>query len=194
MSALPPFWALVIWLLAFALGVLAGRFYERHKEMTMRDFANSYRLWYDRWAPVVVTFVALGALVGIWMGTAATITNAEQDRRADAASRAVQQCFDDYAIAQSASSSAVREASIVKDEATKVFNQALNDEGRAFKALTRRILADDVEPADVQRLYRTLARRDRAGRAVERAQVELDRARAENPVPSAPSEFCRVKP
>lgn len=180
---------------AFVVGVLVGRFQERHKEkITMRDFANTYRVWYDRWAPVVVTAVAILAVVGIWMGTAATITNAAQDRRADAASRAVQKCFDDYAIAQSASSKAVREASVVKDEATKVFNQALNDEGRAFKALVRRILADEVEPSDVHRLYRTLARRDRSGRAVERAQVALDKARADNPVPSAPSEFCRVKP
>lgn len=190
-----PVWAYLMWLLTFALGVVFGRYYERHKEsMTVRDIANAYKVWYARWDAIVVTLVAIIALVGIWMGAAATITNAAQDRRADAAARAVQACFDEYAVAQSASSQAVREASIVKDEATKVFNQALNDEGRAFKALVRNLRDRTVEPHQVSRLYRTLARRDRAGRAVERAQAELDRARAENPVPKAPSTFCSVKP
>lgn len=192
-----PFWAYLTWLGTFTLGVIAGRYYERHKrneEFVMRDLANAYRGWYERWAPLVVTVVAVLAVVGIWMGTAATITNAAQDRRADARDTAVQKCFDRWADAQSSSTAAVREASIVKDEATKVFNQALNDEGRAFKALVANLRKRTVEPHQVQRLYRTLARRDRAGRAVERAQLVLDRVRADNPVPQAPSKFCSVKP
>lgn len=191
-----PIWAYPLWFLTFVLGVLAGRYIERHKEkMTMpRNAVDAFNGWYARYAPLVVTITALVAVIGLWLGTAALVTNGQQDRRTDANTRAIQQCFDRYAIAQSASSSAVREASVVKDEATKVFNQALNDEGRAFKALVRNLRTQTVEPSHVQRLYRTLARRDRAGRAVERAQVALDRARAENPVPSAPSEFCSVKP
>lgn len=192
-----PVWAYLMWAASPVVGFIAGRYYERHKreqENPMRRVASAYTAWYYRRAPVVVTAVAIMALIGIWIAAAATITNGQQDRRTDASTRAIQQCFDRYAIAQSASSKAVREASVVKDGATALFNQALNDEGAAFKSLVRSILADKVGPEDVQRLYRTLDRRDRAGRAVERAQVALDEARAENPVPSAPSEFCRVKP
>lgn len=194
---MPPIWAYLLWAVTFALGVYVGRYYERHKrdkESVMRKAVTAYNTWYYRRAPVLVTAVAVLALVGIWLAASATITNGQQDRRAEARDTAVQRCFDRWADAQSASSSAVREASIVKDEATKVFNQALNDEGQAFKVLVRRILREDVDDSDVQRLYRTLARRDRAGRAVERAQVELDKVRAENPVPQAPSKFCSVKP
>ncbi|WP_163168115.1 hypothetical protein [Arthrobacter sp. Alg241-R88] len=180
---------------AFVVGVLVGRYQERHKEkMGMRDFANTYRLWYDRWAPVVVTAVAILAVVGIWIGAAATITNAQQDRRTDAANTAVQKCFDRYAQAQSSSSKAVRVASEAKDIATAARDDALNREGRAFKALVRKILNDTVTPDDVQHLYATLDERDAAGRRLDAAQAELDRAREENPVPSAPSEFCSVKP
>ena len=201
-ALLPPTWAFLTWLLAFVLGVLAGRFYERHKEtMTMRDIAAAYKGWYSRWDALVVTVIAVVAAIGILIGASAMVTNGQQDRRADAAEAArdsafkqVQQCFDKYAEDQSASSIAVREASVVKDEASRVFNQALNDEGRAFKRLVKKILAQDVQPADVKRLYDTLDERDRTGRAVERAQRELDRARAENPVPGAPSTFCSVKP
>lgn len=192
-----PVWAYLMWLATFVLGVAAGRYYERHKrdkESFMRKVVTAYNAWYYRRAPVVVTAVAMLALVGIWLGAAATITNGQQESRANLRDSAIQKCFDRYASAQSASSSAVRDASIVKDEATRKFNQALNDEGQAFKRLVRKILADRVQPADVQRLYETLAARDRAGRAVERAQAELDKVREENPVPDAPSEFCSVKP
>lgn len=192
-----PLWAYLLWFLAFALGVAAGRYYERHrrtKESVMRKAVSAYNTWYYRRAPALVTAVAIIALIGIWLAAAATITNGRQDARADVRDSAVQRCFDRYAQAQSASSQAVRDASIAKDEATKVFNQALNDEGQAFKVLVKNLRDRSVTPEQVQRLYRTLARRDRAGRAVERAQTELDQARAENPVPPAPSEFCSVKP
>lgn len=197
MTANLPVWAYPLWFVTFALGVIVGRYYERHKrdkESAMRKVVTVYNAWYYRRAPVLVTAVALVALIGLWIGAAATITNAQQDRRAEARDTAVQKCFDRWADAQSASSSAVREASVQKDQATKLFNQALNDEGAAFKALVHKLRKQTVEASDVQRLYRTLARRDRAGRAVERAQEALDRARAENPVPDAPSTFCSVKP
>lgn len=194
-----PMWAFPIWLATFLLGVAAGRYYERrprsdNKETVMRKVVTAYNAWYYRRAPAVVTAVAIVALIGIWIGAAATITNGQQDRRADARDTAVQRCFDRWADAQSASSKAVREASAAKDVATAAFNQALNDEGQAFKRLVRKILAEDVQPADVQRLYETLDARDRAGRRVERAQARLDQAREDNPVPSAPSKFCSVKP
>lgn len=197
MNALPPTWGYLLWVVTFLLGVVAGRYYERHrrdKESLMRKAASAYNAWYYRRAPVFVAVVTVIALVGIWLGAAATITNGQQERRADLRDSAIQKCFDRYAQAQSASSSAVREASVVKDEATAAFNQALNDEGAAFKALVRKILADQVTPEDIKALYDSLEARDRAGRAVERAQEALDKAREENPVPSAPSEFCSVQP
>lgn len=182
---------------AFIAGVLVGAYRERHKrdkESFMRHVVDAYNGWYARWAPIVVSVVALVAVIGLWIGTAATITNGQQDARADKEGAKVQACFDRWAGLSTASSAAVRDASVAKDEATKKFNQALNEEGRAFKMLVQKILADDVEPADVKWLYTTLDRRDRTGRAVERAQDKLDEARKENPVPSAPSEFCSVKP
>ena len=194
MATTLPFWAYLMWLATFILGVLAGRYYERHKETPVRDIAVAYKNWYARWDALVVSIVALTALIGIWVGASASITNGQQDRADALRDSAVQKCFDKYAQAQSASSSAVREASVVKDEATRLFNQALNDEGQAFKALVRKILADAVTAEDIKRLYDTLEARDRAGRAVERAQVKLDKAREDNPVPDAPSEFCSVKP
>lgn len=202
-DAMPPLThALLCWLPTFLLGVLVGRYLERHKENeTMRDVAAAYKNWYARWDALVVTVIAITAAVGILIGASAMVTNGQQDRRADAAEAArdaafkqVQKCFDKYAADQSASSIAVREATVLKDEATKVFNQALNDEGAAFKRLVKKILAQDVQPRDVKRLYETLDARDRAGRAVEEAQRGLDKAREENPVPEAPSTFCSVKP
>lgn len=211
MEALPPTWAYLLWVATFLLGVVAGRYYERHrrdKESLMRKAATAYGTWYYRHAPALVTAVAVIALIGIWLAAGATITNGRQDARANERDTAVQRCFDKWADAQAASSSAVRDASVVKDEATAVkdaanrrFNKALNDEGKAFKVLVRKILADEVTPRDIKRLYDTLDARDRLGRDVERAQAELakaqrqlDKARQENPVPSAPSEFCSVKP
>jgi hypothetical protein len=93
------------------------------------------------------------------------------------------------------------QATAEKDAANRRFNKALNDEGQAFKTLVRKILSQSVEPVDVKRLYDTLDARDRLGRDVEvaqaklaKAQRKLDRARKDNPVPDAPSEFCSVKP
>lgn len=193
-DALPPLsQMLLFWLPTFLLGVLVGTYQERHKETAM-DVANTFRQWYDRWAPVVVTVVALLAVIGIWIGTAATITNGQQDARDNAASKKVQACFDRYAQAQSATSKAVRVASELKDIATAKRDDALNAEGRAFKVLVRKILADTVGPKDVQRLYATLDVRDAAALELDRAQTALDHARDENPVPEAPSEFCSVKP
>jgi hypothetical protein len=206
-----PTWGYLLWAASPVLGFIAGRYYERHrreKEFVMRKAVSAYSTWYYRRAPALVTGVAIVALIGIWLAAAATITNGRQDARADARDSAVQRCFDRWADAQSASSSAIRDASIVKDEATakkdeasRRFNKALNDEGQAFKALVRKILVRDMEPADVRRLYDTLDERDRLGRVVEDAQAELakaqrklSKAREENPVPDAPSTFCSVKP
>ena len=192
-----PVWAYPVWVATFALGVAVGRYYahhERDKESIMRNVAVAYSSWYYRRAPVLVTVLAVVALVGIWLAAAATITNGQQDRQDAARDSAIQKCFDRYAQAQSASSSAIREASAVKDKAQSARDDALNAEGRAFKKLVRKILADKVTPADVKYLYETLDARDRAGRRLDRAQDALDRARAENPVPDAPSEFCSVKP
>lgn len=191
MDSLMPYLA---WPAAFALGVFVGRYYERHKENKMRDLVAAYNGWYARWAPIVVSIVALVAVVGVITGTTATITNGRQDAQANAQSAAVQKCFDRYAQAQSASSKAVREASVAKDEAQSARDDALNAEGRAFKRVVKKIIADTLTPADVQWLYDTLDARDAAGRRLDRAQAELDKARAENPVPNAPSTFCSVKP
>lgn len=168
---------------AFVVGVLVGRYQERHKETIRMDFANSFRVWYDRWAPLFVTLTAILAVVGIWIGTAATITNARQDASNDAATKAVQRCFDRYAQAQSMASKAVRVATAAKDEATA-------DRDRALQALTDSLIAQ--RPTEDIRAI--LADLDATGVRLVEAQVDLNKARAENPIPDAPSEFCSVKP
>lgn len=205
----PPETAYLIWAGSLAVGFALGRYQERHKEtMNMRNLANAYVQWYSRRAPVMVTAIAILALVGIWIGTSATITNGRQEARADATNKAVQACFDRYAQAQSASSKAVREASAKKDEATALRDRieaerddALNREGQAFLTLVEKLETRSGTLADIKRLRDTLEERDNAGRRLDRAQAavevaqdELDKARRENPVPDAPSEFCSVKP
>lgn len=179
-----PVWAYVVWLVSLALGFVIGRFQERHKEtMNMRNVANAYVRWYTRSAPVVVTVVTILALVGIWIGAAATITNGQQDQRASAANKAVQQCFDRYAQAQSASSKAVRVATAAKDEATA-------ERDRLFQSLTQALISRQAS----EHIRVVLAELDAAGVELVAAQDALDKARADNPIPDAPSEFCSVKP
>lgn len=174
---------LLFWLPTFLFGVLVGTYQERHKETMKMDVANAFRVWYDRWAPIVVTLTALLAVVGIWIGTAATITNAQQDRRSDAATKAVQRCFDRYAQAQSLASKAVRVATSNKDEATA-------ERDRLFQSLTQSLITQ--RPSGEVRAI--LADLDEAGMALVTAQAALNEAREENPIPDAPSEFCSVKP
>lgn len=219
---------LIVGVPAFLIGVLVGMILERrkrhhlgmlthrpttdpsHKEPEMRAFNNRFRDWYADNAPAMVTATAILALVGIWIGAAATVTNGQQDRRADAEAQArdaafseVQKCFDQYAQEQSTSSSEVREASVTKDEATDRFNRALKREGQAFLRWTKTLSDGLADPTTFDRpafllanrvLTNTLEARDRAARAVEEAQRALDKARSDNPVPEAPSEFCAVKP
>lgn len=181
---------LVAWTAAFLIGVLVGRYTERHKETTMQLSARA-RGWYDRWAPVFVVAVALMALIGIWIGTAATFANGRQDaeRAAEAASRDGQTrdllaCFDQYAAAQSASTGAVREASVVKDQATSRRDAAFSD---VLNALL-------TEQQDQERVRALFERLQRTNATLVDAQDRLDRARIENPVPDPPSEFCSVTP
>lgn len=151
--------------------------------MTQRQ----WRSLYDRVAPVLVIFCLLASLfasVGIYY----------QDRQRDADRAELLKCFDQYAELQSASSVAVREASVEKDEATTLRDDALNAEGMAFQAVVEEILAGDLTPAAVRRLAATLEVRARASRRLDVAQDNLDEARRENPVPAPPSEFCSVKP
>lgn len=156
---------------------------------------------YDR--AIKAVCLVIGVL-GVLIGTSATLTNNQQqaDFRAEQARRnsenaavlSAQQtlldCFDAYAAASSSSSKAVRVASVAKDEATAEFNRTLNVEGLAFKRLIGGILDESTTPADVRNLYDTLDARAKAGRQLDHAQDALDKARAENPIPDPPSEFC----
>ena len=72
---------------------------------------------------------------------------------------------------------------MVKDEATA-------DRDRALQALTDSLIAERP-PEDIRRI---LAELDRTGVLLVEAQDALNEARAENPIPDAPSEFCSVKP
>lgn len=149
----------------------------------MRDIAAAYKGWYSRWDALVATLIAIAAAVGIWVGASAMVTNGRQDAAAQTSNEKVQACFDQYAQAQSASSKAVREASVVKDEATAERDTALT-------ALTDALISSKP----TSQIRAALAELNKAGVALVDAQSALDKARAENPVPDAPSEFCSVKP
>ena len=154
---------------------------------------RQWRLVYDRTAPALVIFCLLASLfssAGGWYNEALD----EQDRARTEDNTKLLACFDKYAELQSASSVAVREASVRKDAATSIRDDALAAEGRAFKVVVQHIIAGDLTPAQEQRLAETLEQRAKAARMLDRAQDALDKARRENPVPLAPSRFCSVKP
>lgn len=155
---------------------------------------RQWRLLYDRTAPALVIFCLLASLfssVGVWYNDR---VNGEQDRARTEDNTKLLACFDKYAELQSASSVAVREASVRKDAATSIRDDALAAEGRAFKVVVQHIIAGDLTPAQVQRLAETLEQRAKAARMLDRAQDALDKARRENPVPEPPSTFCSVQP
>ena len=155
---------------------------------------RQWRLLYDRTAPALVIFCLLASLfssVGVWYNDR---VNGEQDRARTEDNTKLLACFDKYAELQSASSVAVREASVRKDAATSIRDDALAAEGRAFKVVVQHIIAGDLTPAQVQRLAETLEQRAKAARMLDRAQDALDKARREHPPPEPPSTFCSVQP
>lgn len=162
--------------------------------MSVPRWRARLRAAYDRVAPILVIacllLASLFASVGMY---AQSRVNAAQDRQRAHDVQALLECFDAYASAASASSTAVRRATQVRDEATTVRDDALNAEGRAFQTVVEHLLADAVTPGDVQVLADALAARSTAARRLDAAQAGLDRARREHPVPP-PSEFCTVQP
>ena len=155
---------------------------------------RQWRLLYDRTAPALVIFCLLASLfssVGVWYNDR---VNGEQDRARTEDNTKLLACFDKYAELQSASSVAVREASVRKDAATSIRDDALAAEGRAVKVVVQHIIAGDLTPAQVQRLAETLEQRAKAARMLDRAQDALDKARREHPPPEPPSTFCSVQP
>lgn len=156
---------------------------------TMTEHATLFRLWYNRWAPVIMGLCLVigagAAVIGVAGIYRTSATQQEQQR--------LLACFDRYAATSSTSSQVIRVASVRKDEATADRDDALNIEGQAFLQLTKRILAGDVTAADVKRLADALDDRARASRELDRAQDALDKARRENPIPDPPSKFCNEK-
>ena len=158
-----------------------------------RPSAPTERQWrplYDRTAPALVVFCLLASLfssLGVWYN------DRVQDRARTEDNTKLLACFDKYAELQSASSVAVREASVRKDAATSIRDDALAAEGRAFKVVVQHIIAGDLTPAQ-DALDKALEQRAKAARMLDRAQDALDKAWRENPVPLAPSRFCSVKP
>jgi hypothetical protein len=169
--------------------------------MSAPSLLTRLREHYYEWVPLAVVVIGAIATAGIILSSVATVTNVRQDathaaenETRDKQTAVLLKCFDEYAQAQSASSSAVRAASVKVDEATGVHDDALAAEGLAFRDLVRKLLAHTATPADFKQLADTLQVRARTSRVLDRAQNELDKARRENPVPPAPSKFCSVKP
>ena len=158
------------------------------------------RSFYDRVAPWLTLATILMAAVGIWIGVIGVFANNRQDAQAaaeqasrDKDTKALLKCFDDYARESSASSSAVREASVRKDAATVARDNALDAEGRAFQAVVDHLLDNAVTPTDVKNLRDALQVRNDAAARLDRAQRALDKVREENPVPAPPSTFCQTR-
>ena len=130
-------------------------------------------------------FIATTALVlGVW----ATQVNGQQNRD----NTHLLACLDQYASSSSSASSAVRDATVARDQATAARDNTLNAEGRAFLVAVNHILDQDITPADVQNLRDALQDRTDAAEKLDKAQATLDKARRENPVPNPPSVFCQT--
>jgi hypothetical protein len=150
-----------------------------------RMFAR-LRAFHDEYARVVLAIIAALLVPLCVMTTVATLDNWRQDNERDD----LLSCFDDVLAASSASSTAVREASVDKDIATAARDDALNAEGIAFQRLVQHILVKTVTAKDVKALSETLDARSHAAHQLDVAQDALDKAREDNPVPPAPSVFC----
>lgn len=147
-----------------------------------------------RWYWIYLAGIGMVAVVGLLIGVIGLYATAASNKARDEQNTELLACFDRYAELQSASSVAVREASVAKDQATTLRDDALNVEGRAFQAVVNELLAGNLTPASVKRLAHTLEVRAEASEGLDVAQDNLDKARAENPVPKPPSQFCSVKP
>lgn len=153
-----------------------------------------------RWFLIYAAVVSAIAVVSLVLGGIGVFVNNRQDAQqaADQAARdkdtkTLLDCFDRYARESSASSTAVRAASVEKDAATVARDDALDEEGRAFLKAINHLLADAVTPEDVQDLRDSLEGRAQAAERLDRAQDALDKARRENPVPEPPSTFCSTR-
>lgn len=188
---------LVVGLPAFGFGVFIGVISERRKGEVM-GYIRPARTWFDRWAPALYMVVAVLALIGIFVSTAATITNGRQDteRAAEAKARDDQQrallgCFDDFATALAGSLPPVREASSARDEAAAKRDDALQE---LVTLIVRNSTQPPVDEATARQQFIAAATRLRnSGRDLEVAQLELAQARADNPYPEPPSKFCRLQ-
>lgn len=139
------------------------------------------RNWFDRHFRLLYFIALICAVAGIGIAASASITNGRQDARNDAVTERLLDCFDEYAEKSSSSSQAVRDATAARDEATLARDEA-------FSALFAFIVTDPAEgdPRGLE-LFTSLSQ---ANVELTAAQGELVTARAENPVPPAPTELC----
>lgn len=155
----------------------------------MTRIKTRYEKWrdvtYQKWAPGMVAFsliTACCASVGVlWL---TKVQGDEQERRSEAIS-GLQSCFDTYAMQSSATSKAVREASVEVSIATTERDVALD-------AIFAYIATDpaDNDPRGI-RLFTDLLG---TNAELVASQAELAKVRAENPVPDPPSTFCPIQP
>jgi hypothetical protein len=146
-------------------------------------FFDWLRLIHDKFARVILAGIAALILPMMVMTTVATLDNWRQDDdrdRLDADRDRLLVCFDVYAAADSESSIKVREAASKKDAAMAARDTALRD-------VSRLLITEDRPPGESKRVVVAL---NRTSEALVRAQARLDRVRARNPIPPAPSEFC----
>lgn len=176
---------------AFVLGVAVGWFSETRKGLVMA-YTGSARSWFDRNVALLYMVVAVLALIGITVATAATITNGRQDAERSAENKARDQqtsalldCFDEYAAASATTSKAVREASVVVADATTARDEAL-------QTLLDYIATEPIDGTTRgAALFATVLK---TNASLVQAQADLAQVREDNPVPSEPSSFCLVKP
>lgn len=189
---------LLVGLPAFGLGVVIGVISERRKGEVM-GYTRTARIWFDRWAPALYLMVAVLALIGIFISTAATITNGRQDveRAAEAKVRDDQQrgllaCFDEFAAQLAGGLPPIREASAARDVAQGNRDSALQQVVSLIVVGATRPPAD--EAASRQEFLDALEQLRVAGVELEEATAAVQAAREEHPFPPAPSTFCTVQP
>jgi hypothetical protein len=163
----------------------------------MKRIIHTSWTWFDRvyarFAKILLIVCLLAATGGVIIGTTATVQSA---RNADATHNLVD-CLKRHGAATSIASTAVRDASALKDAASLEFTATLAAEGSAFQALvtlltTPGVTQEQFKPA-LATLRDTLADRSEANIKLIKAQAHLDRIRAKNPVPPPPAIFCGLE-
>lgn len=155
------------------------------------------RAFHDRVAPLLIVPIGVIGATALLIAAVAGVDASSAANKAEAnstANAALVQCLNDYASLNSASNALVRDATVLRDDATKARDKALNEEGVAFLQLVLDLKAGTVTSTEAfNDLIDTLRDRAAKAKALETAQENLDEVRRQNPTVPSPAVFCDVE-